>query len=155
MTITRFAKHVDDKAARLRSALGLSGASDRELLELSSLFDEVDVGPGEVLMREGAPGRELFLIVDGEVAVSLDEQALATIGAGEFVGEMTLFERAPRSATVTTLTRVRAFVAGAPSFATLLNNPVVLRKLGSSLAGRLRAMQGSPNEWRVAGSIQP
>ena len=147
MTITRFAKHVDAKAARLRSTLELSGASDREIVALASLFDEVDLGPGEVVMREGDLGRELFLIVDGEVAVSLEDRALATIGAGEFVGEMTLFERAPRSATVTTLTPVRAFVAGAPSFATLLNDPVVLRKLGSSLARRLRSTQGSPQRW--------
>src|SRR5687767_4423214 len=104
MSITRFAKHVDNKAQLLRSTLGFSGASDRELLQLSSLFDEVELDAGDVLIREGDPGRELFLIVDGEVAVSLESHALATAGPGEFVGEMTLFERAPRSATVTALT---------------------------------------------------
>src|SRR3954451_23479386 len=128
MSITRSAKFVDPKAALIRSTLGLNGSSNQELLQLSALFDEVELPAGDVLMREGEPGREVFLIVNGEVGVSVGEHVIGTVGAGEFVGEMVLFERAPRSATVTALTPLRTLVAGGQSLATLLNDPVVLRR---------------------------
>src|SRR5438067_8684949 len=141
MLMTRATK-ADPKIAVLRDLFGFAGPRDRELLALASLFDEVRLEPGEPLIREGEPGREVFLIVDGEAAVSLQDQPLGTVGPGEFVGEMTLFERAPRSATVTALTPVRTLVAGAQSFATLLNDAGVLRRLATTLARRLRATQG-------------
>jgi|SRR6266542_1980669 len=143
MLMTRATK-ADPKIAVLRNLFGFSGPRDRELLALASLFDEVRLQPGERLIREGEPGREVFLIIDGQAAVSLHDQPLGTVGPGEFVGEMTLFERAPRSATVTALTPVRTLVAGAQSFGTLLNDPTVLRRLAATLARRLRASQGSP-----------
>jgi CRP/FNR family transcriptional regulator, cyclic AMP receptor protein len=142
----------DPKAALLRSVLGLRGSAEREVSVLASLFDEARLDEGAVLIREGEPGREVFLILEGQVAVSLRDDIIATIGPGQFVGEMSLFERAPRSATVMALTPVRTLVAGTQSFATLLNDPVVLRRLATTLAERLRAAQGSPTAWltRVA-----
>ena len=55
---------------------------------------------GDLLIREGRPGRELFLVVEGEAVVSLRDRPLATVGPGELVGEMALFGRAPTSASV-------------------------------------------------------
>ena len=146
MLMTRATK-ADPKIAVLRDLFGFARPRDRELLALASLFDEVRLEPGERLIREGEPGREVFLIVDGQASVSVREQPLGTVGPGEFVGEMTLFERAPRSATVTALTPVRTLVAGAQSFATLLNDAAVLRRLAATLAHRLRASQGSPTAY--------
>ncbi|MCU1448134.1 MAG: cyclic nucleotide-binding protein [Acidimicrobiales bacterium] len=137
----------DPKAAVLRSVLGLRGASERDVLVLASLFDEASLDEGEILIREGEPGREVFLILEGQVAVSLRHDTIATIGPGQFVGEMSLFQRAPRSATVMALTPIRTLVAGTRSFATLLNDPVMLRRLATTLAQRLRAAQGSPPDW--------
>jgi len=134
----------DPKLALLRDAFGFAGAPLRELQTLATYFDEVRVEPGERLTYEGEPGRELFLIVDGEAAVSVGSEAVGTVGPGEFVGEMTLFDRAPRAATVTALTPVRTLVAGAQSFTALLNDAAVLRRLAATLARRLRASQGSP-----------
>ena len=134
----------DPKGEFLRSVPGLGGELERDLVSLASLFDEVRVDAGAVLAREGEPGHELFLIMEGEAAVSLQDHPLATVGPVEFVGEMTLFERAPRAATVTALTPMRILVAGSRSFGSLLTHPAVLRRLAATLAHRLRALQGSP-----------
>jgi CRP-like cAMP-binding protein len=147
MSLTRSSRSADPKAGLLRSALGLSAAPEREIFALLPLFDEVRLAPGELLMRQGEIGHELFLIIEGQAAVTVHDKPVATVGPGEFVGEMSLFERAPRSATVTAMTPVRTLVAGGPSFATLLTNALVLRRLAAALAHRLRTVEGSPRGW--------
>jgi CRP-like cAMP-binding protein len=59
--------------------------------------------PGEAIVAEGSLGDALFLILSGEVAVHRGPQTFATLSAGEFFGEMSLVEPAPRSATVTAM----------------------------------------------------
>ena len=149
MLMTRATK-TDPKVAVLRDCFGFSGRRERDLQALAMLFDEVRIEPGERLIRESESGRELFLIVAGQVAVTVRDQPVGTLGPGEFVGEMSLFERALRSATVTALTRVEALVAGTHGFATLLNDAAVLRRLATTLARRLRTSQGSPTGWPAA-----
>ena len=148
MALSRPAKTLDPKVTFLRALTGFSGLRDRDLVSLASLFDEVRTEAGERLIREGEPGHELFLLADGLALVSLREEALATVGAGELVGEMSLLDPAPSSATVTALTPVRALVAGARSFGALLGRPEVMRLLALTLTRRLRASQGSPAPWQ-------
>ena len=134
----------DPKIVALRTAFGAAGTRPHELVALAALFDELRLDPGEPLTRQGEPGHELFLIVDGQAEVSVDSRPLCLVGPGEFVGEMSLFERAPRSATVTAVTPVRTLVAGPQSFATLLTDASVVRRLAATVARRLRICQGSP-----------
>jgi CRP-like cAMP-binding protein len=147
MALTRAGRLADPKVALLRSVPGLGGIRGRDLASLASLFDEVRFDAGELVVREGEPGRELFILVEGKAAVSVGDHALALLGPGEFVGEMTLLERAPRSATVRALTPVRALVAGTSAFGALLAHPDVIRGMAAALARRLRASQGSPWCW--------
>lgn len=58
---------------------------------------------GDALMREGDTERELFIIADGELEVRIQGSYVATIKAGNVVGEGTFFSASPRSATVTPL----------------------------------------------------
>ena len=146
--IKKFEQMADPKVGILRSVPTLSGLANRELASLASHFDDVQVDAGERLIREGEPGREIFLVVEGEAVVSLRDDALATVGPGEFVGEMTVFERVPRSATVTALTPMRVLVAGVRSFDVLRCHPALLRHLATTVARRLRAAQGSPGDWQ-------
>jgi CRP/FNR family cyclic AMP-dependent transcriptional regulator len=76
--------------------------------ELGILADSLRERPlrrGQVLLREGDSGDEMFLIRSGSLVISKGvtgrvEQVLARVGPGDFFGEMSLFDRSPRSATI-------------------------------------------------------
>ena len=115
--------------------------SDRELAQIARLVDEVDMPKGGVLMREGEPGRESFVIVDGVAEVTVDGRPVATLGAGSFVGEMSLIELLPRTATVVAQTPMRLLAIGAQQFLTLMDHRGIAMKLLQTVAGRLRDVQ--------------
>jgi serine/threonine protein phosphatase PrpC/CRP-like cAMP-binding protein len=75
--------------------------TERELLRVMQAV-EVRVHPaGEVVIKEGERGDELFIVLAGTVRVSRGEAVLTRLGVGEHVGEMALIRSVPRSATVT------------------------------------------------------
>jgi CRP-like cAMP-binding protein len=76
-----------------------------ELMALSERLHERRLRRGQVLFHEGDEGEEMFLVRDGAILVSKAvtgkvEQILARFGPGDFFGEMSLFDRSPRSATI-------------------------------------------------------
>ncbi len=66
---------------------------------------------GTQLTRQGDPGDELFLVLDGVVRVEVDGRALAELGPGAVIGERALLEDGIRTSTVTAVTPVRVAVA--------------------------------------------
>ncbi len=76
-----------------------AGLHGTELRFLANLLERVQVPAGTLLFREGDPGDHFYLIMDGEIEVikslgTPDERIIATRGAGDFFGEMSLFEPA-------------------------------------------------------------
>jgi CRP-like cAMP-binding protein len=76
-----------------------------ELLALTGQLRERKLRKGQVLFKEGDAGEEMFLVREGTILVSKAvtgrvEQVLARFGPGDFFGEMSLFDRSPRSATI-------------------------------------------------------
>jgi serine/threonine protein phosphatase PrpC len=78
-----------------------SRLSERELLRVMQLVEVREYKDGDVVIRQGDKGDELFIVLDGKVAVSRGDQVLTQLGQGEHVGEMALIRSVPRSATVT------------------------------------------------------
>src|SRR4051812_27430889 len=77
-----------------------SACSKRDLQLIGRASDEVSVAAGKTLVEEGSPGHEFFLILDGSASVYRDGRKLATLGPGQYFGELALLDRGPRSATV-------------------------------------------------------
>jgi CRP/FNR family cyclic AMP-dependent transcriptional regulator len=122
-----------------------SQCSRKELTHIASLADQLDVDAGAVLTKEGEPGRECFVVIDGEAGATLRGKKLATLGAGSIFGEMALIDRSPRSATVTATTPMQLLVLGSSQFWSLMDDhPSVARKVMRALAERLRAVEQAP-----------
>jgi len=113
--------------------------SRKELQMLGRSADAVEVPAGKELVAEGAPGREFFVVLSGEVSVSVGGREVAVLKEGEWFGELAIIDPAPRDATVTTLSPCELLVIDARRFAPLLEEvPALGRKIMVGLARRLR-----------------
>jgi CRP/FNR family transcriptional regulator, cyclic AMP receptor protein len=137
----------DPKLERLGKVQLFSACSKGDLERISALTNEIDVAPGTVLIREGDPGRECFVIEAGAATVTLQGGESKAMGPGEVFGELALLDQAPRSATVTADSEMRLLVLNAREFATLLDDhPSVRRNVLAAVASRLReAEQPAPS----------
>lgn len=113
--------------------------SKRELEEIASIADEIDFREGKELIREGARGREFFVLLDGAVEVTQNGRRINLLGAGDFFGEIALvLPKSFRTATVTASTPVEALVVTGPSFRGLLQrSPQIELKVLKAAAERL------------------
>jgi CRP-like cAMP-binding protein len=115
-----------------------AGLSNAELGEVALIADEVDFPAGKELIREGDRGREFVVIVKGDVELRKNGRKLPMRGGSEFFGEMALLTSAPRSATVVTVTPLRALVIEERAFRALVDkHPSIQGKLLRTLAQRL------------------
>jgi CRP/FNR family transcriptional regulator, cyclic AMP receptor protein len=91
-----------------------------------------------VLIREGDSGREFFVLIEGTADVSRAGKKVASIGAGDFFGEISLISKTPRNATITTTSPVRALVITDRAFRRMLDqSPAIQRKVLEALGERL------------------
>jgi CRP-like cAMP-binding protein len=119
-----------------------SACSREELAKLAQLFDEVERPAGSVLVREGDPGSEFYVIVDGTATATVGDKYVATLQPGDFFGEMSLLDRAPRAATVTADFDLELLVADARSFAALVDAaPSVGMRMMRMMSERLRSVE--------------
>lgn len=122
----------------LRTVPLLSVLDAAELERLSGLAIELDYADGEALMRQGDPGDRFFLIVSGNVTVERNGRAIARRGAGDHLGEISLLDGRPRTATVVAEGPVHAIVLDRRDFDRLLDEqPGVARQLVGTLVERL------------------
>ena len=135
----------DKKIEALKRAPLFADLSRKELIQLARLTDDAEVPDGKVLCREGDLGREFFVLVEGSVEVATKGRRVATLGAGDFVGEISLLEPTPRTATVTAKTPLRLFVLTPKDFRRMLDeNPSVERKVLRALARRVLELSRDP-----------
>ncbi|MBV9487734.1 MAG: cyclic nucleotide-binding domain-containing protein [Frankiaceae bacterium] len=112
-------------AAGLRQLPVFAALSRRALAVADSLLTPVSFDDGDVICQEDHLGRQAFIIVSGTAVVSRGSEVLATVGAGDVVGELALLGDGRRNASVTAIEPVRAYVMSAQEFNSLLALPSV------------------------------
>jgi len=115
-----------------------AGCSKAELREVALSTDEIDLRDGHVLTREGRPGREFFILVEGTANVTQDGKEIAELKHGDWFGEIALLTHRPRTATVTATSPVRVLVLTDRAFRRVVETmPRIALKVLASVGQRL------------------
>ena len=137
----RFSHHgdLDAKVEQLAQIQLFDNVPRRELELLAVHLEEIEVEAGKTLIHEGHRNDGFWILLEGDVDLSLEGGAQHhVLGPGSFFGVTSMLDGRPAIGTVTTATRVRAFVASADQFRAMRGNPTILLGLMSAALERLR-----------------
>ena len=132
----------DPKLEALHSIPIFGACGPGDLQRISQLVDEVDIPDGRVIMRQGDPGREMFIVASGTARAERDGRHIADFGPGGVFGEMSIIAEGPRTATVTAIEPMRAFVVGHREFHSLMDTyPDFKMRVLEGLATKIRRLE--------------
>ncbi len=130
-----------EPAARLGRLGVFADLTEAELSDLAADFAEQSFPEGDWVLRQGEPGAGLFIVVDGEVGVVIDDEERATLSTGSFFGEVSVLLGEPATADIVVRKPLRALVippVRAEAF--LLEHPRVMYRMLQAEARRLRSV---------------
>ena len=131
-----------DPVGSLRRVQLFADLDRRQAEQIARVLKERRFVKGETVIMEGSGGAAFFLIDTGEAAVSRKGVHLATLGPGDYFGEIALIDGGPRSATVTAATDLLCYGLTFWEFRPLIErNGAIGWKLLQALAKRLRAAE--------------
>ena len=132
-----------DFDAKLRRVQLFESLSDDDLADVAKMGKEMRFAAGDDVTTEGKTGVGFHLILDGRARVIVAGAEKATLGPGQYFGEMSLLDSEPRSATVTALTDLRTFSMASWDFMGLIGTEFnIARKIFAALSKRIRALEG-------------
>lgn len=106
--------------ASVPSLAVFEGCPPELLAALRPVPEELDVDPGETIVREGHVGHEWYVVLDGSVEVLRGGHSLAELGVGDHFGEIALLFHQPRTVTVRAARPTRVLMVPEPAFQALL-----------------------------------
>jgi uncharacterized membrane protein len=117
--------------------------TDDDVDALAARLDTIDYAPDDVIFKQGEEGSSLFVIEDGAVEISYGEGPakiiLATLFTGQYFGELSLFDGAPRSATATALKPSRVIRLDREELVDFVNSsPAAALRIIGEMSDRLR-----------------
>ena len=136
------------KPGALRRIKIFAGLSDEQLSRFVHYMEVKEVKQFAEIVRQGDPGDAMYLILQGELRVRMmiggKESILAILGAGDFFGEISLFDHGPRSADVVANEPAILLRISAGAFQKVINEAPelaapFLHAMGKTLTGRIRA----------------
>lgn len=136
-------KRLSEREEALRCVDLFRLLSEENLARLAGLAQTRLFAPGEVIVRQGEVGAELYILVRGHVCVLVEQEdghhlRAAELGPGSFFGEMSLMTGAPRTATVTTIGECELLVVGKLAFREVLEaTPELSRRISEVMAERI------------------
>ena len=141
----------------LRGVPMFAGLPDAALARIDGHMVEIEVEDGATLIRENERGREAFIVAEGIAEVRVGGVAVSSVAAGDLIGEVSLLDNGPRTATVVALTPLRLYVLDPRQFTALFDAPQTARWIATNLAHRLReddtqhdGMQPAVTRWPAA-----
>jgi CRP-like cAMP-binding protein len=136
MTLTR-----DRRTELLGAAPLFTGVDEAGLGMVAERAFEVDFAPGQVIARQGDVGTGFFIVASGSVRVVRDGATIATLGPGEFFGELSVLDGQPRNAQVVAAEPTTCLALASWDFeAIVTEDPKVALAVMRGLAGRLRGL---------------
>jgi len=135
----------DVDVARLRQLPMFSDTGDAELARVLSRSVVLSRDPGSVLVAEGAPGEDVFVILSGTTEVTRKGEVLAELGPGDLFGEMAAFDAGVRTATVTATSAVELLLIDPRGIADAVPPGSLAHKMLHTLSERLRLTQELPD----------
>jgi CRP/FNR family transcriptional regulator, cyclic AMP receptor protein len=129
-----------DRRAELLGGCPLfRGLDEAGLAAVAAAAIEVEFPPERVIARQGEVGTGFFVIAEGSARVVRDGVVVATLGPGEFFGELSVLDGGPRIAQVVAATRTRCLALASWDFERVLRNePGVALAVLRVVAARLR-----------------
>ena len=116
-----------------------SSCTTEEIAAITSVAQEGFFQPGQIIVTQGTPGQAFYLVIAGRVEIMRDGVSLGAFGPGDFFGEMSLLDQAPRSATIRALDQTQCLMLSSWDFRALLErHPSIAIKLLEVLSRRLR-----------------
>ncbi len=130
----------DPKIRALKEVPLFAHASQKELEFVASRTDETTAPAGTQLTKQGSPGNTFYVLLDGEADVTIDGKHRRTLKPGDFFGEISMLDRGPATATVTTTSPVRLMVMSHAQFRDAVKaNDDLLFHVMRAMGERLRA----------------
>jgi CRP/FNR family cyclic AMP-dependent transcriptional regulator len=127
----------------LRRVRLFADLDEPEVEAIARLFKRRSFPQGEVIIREGTGGAAFYVIESGEVTVTIGGDFRATLGSGDYFGEIALLDEGARIATCTAATDLRLYGLTLWEFKPLVEeNGVIGWKLLQTLARELRQVEG-------------
>lgn len=118
-----------------------SSCSNKDLEKIAKAGDEVTISAGSVVVDQGQTGREAFVLLKGSATVRRNGKKVATLGPGAVIGELSLLDHGPRTATVSADTDCTMLVISQRQFLGVIDAiPALAHKLLATLAGRIREL---------------
>jgi CRP-like cAMP-binding protein len=131
----------DHKIERLRSLPAFAGARSGELRAIAAVADVTTASAGRVIVSADRRALETYVVLGGTVDVVIGGAIVASLGTGEFVGELAVLDGEPRSADVIAATDVTLLAIHATALRGLVETSHALRlALLRQLAERVRRM---------------
>lgn len=132
-------------ADALRGLPYFADLPEKLILNVCAGSETVEVEAGTVIIEEGSDSVEMYVVVEGEMAVTKHtagtEVELARVGPGEVVGEMALLDNSPRMATVRAAEKSQLIRVPAEAFEDLLEDSRVVRRMFRTVTARLRDIE--------------
>ena len=104
---------------RLREIPGFKDLPESTIERIDAMSTELIVPAGQLLTKQGSPGREAFVIVEGSAAFYREGEPQIFLPPGALVGELALLEGGPRAGNVVAVTQLRVLVVNPAEFASL------------------------------------